>query len=82
MVFSSSFSKFGKGENLNAIMDSPSTISIFYFKDGIQKKVVTILNNSLSLEKVKVSLGFSEVIPLDGKTLITRIDKSLGVKHD
>ena len=79
MVFSSRLAKFGKGSNLSAIMNEKNKISIFFFKEGISKKDVTISDNGMTLNQPELSLGYNEVIPIDEKHLVTRIDKSIGV---
>ncbi len=79
MIFNNQFSKFGKGENISAIMPSENSISIFYYLGGIGKKQVEINDDNISLKKEKVSLPYFEVIALDENYIITRIDKSLAV---
>ena len=78
MIFSSSFSKFGKGTNPSAIMPSKDKIIIYYNDNGIRKKIVKIENDKLSLISEKVNLAYSEVCPISNY-LVTRISKSLGI---
>lgn len=82
MIFSNRISKFGKGENLSARMDNKTSITIYYFLDGIMKKNVKIDKDNLSLTKLKSSLPYNEVVPIDEKYLVTRINKSLGVTSE
>ncbi len=80
MLFSSRLAKFGKGENLSAIMFSPDLLSIYYFEKGITRKDVHL--DTMTLERVKVNLPYREVIPVDQNTFVTRLDKSIGVKNE
>ena len=82
MTFSNRISKFGKGENLSARMDDKNNITIYFFLDAIMKKNVRIENENLILTKSKSSLPFNEVVPIDKNYLVTRINKSLGVKSE
>jgi len=79
MVFSSQISKFGKGENLSLFMESKEKILIYYFNESTYKKEILISDNNLSLNKTDLNLPYNEVIQIDD-FLITRIDKSLGIK--
>lgn len=79
MLFSSKLSKFGKGKNIAAVMNTKDKITIFYFEKGISKKEVNVNSQGLTLNRVNVSLGYNEVIPLDNILLVTRIDKSIGI---
>jgi len=79
MIFSSKISKFGKGSNLSAYINSPDKISIYYFLDGISKKIVSIVDNNIFLSKTNSVLPYNEVIQINDNYLISRIDKSLGI---
>lgn len=79
MIFTNRLAKFGKGENLAAIMNTPTLISIYFFERGIARKDVKLDGDSMTLERVKVSLPYRQVIPIDQTTLVTRLDKSIGV---
>ena len=79
MMFSSKLAKFGKGENLSAIMHSKDKISIYYFDKGIGKKTLNIIDGSYNLVRENLSLGYNEVIPISYNYLVSRIDKSIGI---
>jgi len=79
MLFSSRVSKFGKGDNLSAIMEEINKISIYYYQSGITKKVVTINDNNMTLSKTNINLPYNEVIPINKNYLVSRIDKSIGI---
>ena len=79
MVFSNRLAKFGKGSNLSAIMNEKDKISIFFFRKGISKKDVFISDTGMTLSGAELALGFNEVIPVDDKHLVSRLDKSIGV---
>lgn len=79
MLFSAKFSKFGRGENLTAIMPSNNIIDIYYFEDGINKKTVTIENENLSLKKIKLNLGYRELVPIKDNFFLSRISSSISV---
>lgn len=78
MVFSSKISKFGKGKNINAYMIAPNLIYIYYFKDGLLKKELSIKNSDLSLVSKNISLPYNEIIKTQNY-LITRLDKNIGI---
>ena len=79
MLFSTKFSKFGKGHNINAKLQNNQTISILYFDDGINQKVLSINENNISLNRDKLNLGFNEMIELNENLYVTRIHKNIGI---
>lgn len=83
MVFSARVSKFGRGENLTVCMPSSDTIFIYYQDKGINKKIVKINENSLTLTKENINLNFNELVPIKDNYFLSRIDKSLSlVKYE
>ena len=81
MLFSTKLSKFGKGKNISAIMNSKEKINIYFFENGISKKEVFIEKNNLTLKRCNTALAYNEVIPINETTLVTRINKSIGIIH-
>ena len=79
MLFNSKFSKFGKGTNITATLNSNNTISIYYFDNGVNLKTVIIDGNQLLLKREPLNLGYNEIIKLNENLLITRIDKNIGI---
>lgn len=83
MIFSSKISKFGKGSNLSAYINTLGQISIFYFLDGVSEKIVNINEDNITLSKTNTLLPYNEVIQINENYLVSRIDKSLGIiKHE
>lgn len=78
MIFSSKLFKFGKGNNLSLFMKTPEKINIYYFKDGILKKELSVTNHGLTLNSENINLPYNEVIEFDN-FLITRIEKTIGI---
>ncbi len=79
MMFSTKLSKFGKGVNLSAIMETSNKISIYYFEKTVTKKEVNISETNLSLERTNETFPYLEVIPLGGNFFVSRLDKSIGI---
>ena len=79
MLFSTKFSKFGKGSHINAKLLDNSKISILYFDEGINLKTLSINENNFSLDRKKLNVGFNEMIELNNNIYITRIHKNIGI---
>lgn len=79
MLFSSKFSKFGKGKHINAKLQDNSSISILYFDEGMNKKTLSITDNNIAVERQKLNLGFNEMIEINNNLYVTRIHKNIGI---
>lgn len=79
MVFSSKISKFGKGDNISLYMETEDKICVYYLKDSVFKKELKIIDNEFSLNETNENYPYHEIIQINN-FLITRIDKSIGIK--
>lgn len=79
MIFSSTFSKIGRGEHISTFMPEKNKISLYYYNSNVGLKNINTTDSRITLTKSNKTFPYHKIIQISNTLLVSRLGKSIRI---